>query len=241
VYCWECFAPFGGAPVRPATPASPRPLGAAPTVVRPAPAPAQAVYRGPRTSQHARRFESAQPKRGITVQRIVGTVGRLLTIGVLVAGGFFGYRWANTFLGSGFPSEIGGIPKTLAGGEQLKATIATWRSEVNVQARSQIYSSAIQNNQDAFAVLRVTAPADGPTPVELLRRLASQGSTIKIPASRVHDEQVEGVNYACVTGVDQATECLWHGVGGEVVIVMGGPSRDYGATLTLTVTTHDAL
>jgi hypothetical protein len=164
----------------------------------------------------------------------------VLTIAILVVGGVFGYRWASAFLGSDFPSQIAGVPKSLAGGDQLKATIATWRSEVSVEARSQIYSSAVNNNQDAFAVLKVTK-SNGLTPVELLRRLGSEGSPTKLPASRIHDEQVNAVDYTCVTGVDQATECLWRGVDGEVVIVMGGPSRDYGTTLSVTAAAHDAL
>jgi hypothetical protein len=211
-----------------------------PAVRQPTPAPSQTVYRGPRTGQPARRFESAQPKRAVTVRAVLGAIGRLLTIAVLVVGGVFGYRWASTFLGSGFPSQIAGVPKSLAGGDQLKATIGTWRSEVSVEARSQIYSSSVNNNQDAFAVLKVTSP-NGITPVELLRRLASEGSPIKLPVSRIHDEQVNAVDYTCATGVDQATDCLWHGVNGEVVIVMGGPSRDYGTTLTLTAAAHDSL
>jgi hypothetical protein len=176
----------------------------------------------------------------VTIRAILGAVGRLLLIAVLVVGGVFGYRWASAFLGSGFPSQIAGVPKSLAGGDQLKATIGTWRSEVNVEARSQIYSSAVNNNQDAFAVLKV-ASSNGVTPVELLRRLADGGSTIKLPASRIHDERVNAVDYTCATGVDQATACFWRGIDGEVVIVMGGPSRDYGTTLTLTAVTHDSL
>jgi hypothetical protein len=168
-------------------------------------------------------------------------VGRLVLVGVLVVGGWFGYRWTSTFLGSGFPSEIGGVPKSLAGGDQLKATIATWRSDVSVQARSQIYSSAVMNNQDAFAIVMVTASPDGITPTEMLRRLASEGSTTRLPASQVHDERVTTVDYTCATGFDQATDCLWRGVDGEVVIVMGGPSRDYPTTLTLTEAAHVAL
>jgi hypothetical protein len=211
-----------------------------PTVRQPTPVASQTVYRGPRTGQHARRFESAQPKRKVTVQAILGALGRLLVIAVLVVGGVFGYRWVSAFLGSGFPSQIAGVPKSLAGGDQLKATIATWRSEVNVEARSQIYSSAVNNNQDAFAVLKVTS-SNGVTPVELLRRLASEGSPTKLPASRIHDEQLNAVGYTCVTGVDQATECLWRDVDGEVVIVMGGPTRDYSTTLTLTAAVRDSL
>jgi uncharacterized protein YuzB (UPF0349 family) len=168
-------------------------------------------------------------------------VGRLVLVGVLVVGGWFGYRWTSTFLGSGFPSEVGGVPKSLAGGDQLKATIATWRSDVNVQARSQIYSSAVMNNQDAFAIVMVTASPDGVTPVEMLRRLASEGSTSRLPASQVHDERVNAIDYTCATGFDQATECLWRGVDGEVVIVMGGQSRDYHTALTLTEDAHLAL
>jgi hypothetical protein len=205
------------------------------------PAPSQAVYRGPRTGQHARHFESAQPKRGVTVRAVVGAFGRLLMIAALVVGGWFGYRWASTFLGSGFPSEIAGVPKSLAGGDQLKATIATWRSDVNVQARSQIYSSAVQNNDDAFAIVKVTAPPDGVTGVELLRRLASEGSATKFPASRIQDEPVNGIDYSCATGFDQTTECFWRDVDGGIVFVLGGPSRDFGTTLTLTAAAHDAL
>jgi len=246
VYCWECFAPFrtdeGPAAGPPA--ASARPLAAVPTVRRAttAPLPPAQVYRGPRTGQHPRRFESAQPKRGgVTARGLLRGLIRIVTIALLLVGGWFGYRWAGTFLGSSFPADIGGIPKSLAGGDDLKATIATWRSETKVPARSQIYSSAVQNNQDAFAVVRVTSVPSGVTAVGLLRQLAGQGSPVKLPASRVHDEQVNGVPYTCATGYDQTTDCLWRASDGGIVLVLGGPSRDYQTALTLTVAAHDAL
>jgi hypothetical protein len=175
------------------------------------------------------------------VKGALRSLARLVMIGALAVGAWFGYQWAATFLGSGFPTEIAGVPRSLAGGDQLKATIATWRSDVNVKARSQIYSSAISNNQDAFAVVKATPPAGGASPTELLRRLASEGSTIKLPLSRIQEEQVSGIDYTCVTGFDQATDCMWRDASGEVVIVMGGPTRDYGTTLTLTASAHDAL
>jgi hypothetical protein len=165
----------------------------------------------------------------------------VVTLAVLVAGAWFGYRLASQFLGSGFPSDIAGIPKSLAGGDTLRATIATWRSETHVPARSQIYSSAVQNNQDAFAVVRVTSVPTGATPVGLLKRLADQGSTLRLPSSRVHEVASDGVAYTCATGFDQTTDCVWKVDGGGLVFVLAGSSRDYASAIALAVAAHDAL
>jgi len=246
VYCWECFAPFRDEASSAGPPSSARPVAtvaAPPAVRRPTlPPPVEQVYRGPRTGQHARRFESAQPaRRGVTARGILRSITRLLMVAALVAGGWFGYRWASQFLGSGFPSDIAGVPKSLAGGDVLKATIATWRSDTSVPARSQVYSSAVQNNLDAFAVVKVTSVPAGKTPVGLLKQLAGQGSTVKLSSSRVHQEQSDGVAYTCAIGFDQTTDCVWRTDDGGLVFVLAGASRDYTAAVTLAIAAHDAL
>ncbi|MBI3649091.1 MAG: hypothetical protein HY240_10135 [Actinobacteria bacterium] len=203
----------------------------------------QETYRGPRIGQYATSFEIASSSRNASLaRRVVSAAFRLAFVGLLVAGGWFGYRLVNDFLKPDFPGTIDGIPKTLdSGAGGLLGPVGRWASSLHLKTRSQVYGSAVQDNQDAFVVTKVTGWSGRFSPDKLLADLVNSGSQLKVPANQVKHERIGTTDYSCLTGKDMATRCLWSSAVGEVVIMVSGPSRSYDQVAELTAAAHDAM